>query len=128
MRQEREARRLVRDRSGGACEVCDQRRAVEFQHRKNRSQGGQWSASNGLDLCSDCHRHIHANPAEADAEGWTVRQWEHPDDKPVLTYCGYRRHDDYGDVTLLGWQRPVLEHVDGCDWWHTNECDRGCVA
>lgn len=125
---EKDARRIVRKRSGGRCEVCGLARAAEFQHRKNRSQGGQWHAANGLDVCSPCHRYIHDNPAIAAFEGWTVLSWEEPGQKFVKTLCGYRWHDDEGDVTNLGWERPVESHTSGCGWWTTNVCDCEAVA
>lgn len=73
---EQTARRIVRQRSGGDCEVrisgvC-KGRAREFHHRKNRSQGGQWTPSNALDLCSSCHMYITTHPAAAREKGWAV--------------------------------------------------------
>lgn len=85
---ENSARLLVRQRSGGICEVCGAAKATNFQHRKNRSQGGEWSASNGLDVCgmgnlSGCHGFIHQNPEAAAAHGWTVRSGMDPAEVPV---------------------------------------------
>jgi len=99
-------RRIVRQRSNGGCEVrvtgvC-LGRATNFQHRKNRSQGGRWLPSNGLDACGSgvhgCHGYIHAYPEESYRKGWSVPSWadpaavpfEHPDFGPVLL-------DDTGD-------------------------------
>lgn len=69
-------------RSGGVCEIrvagqCDGQ-AAEWQHRKNRSQGGTWAPSNGLHVCSPCHRFIHAHPELAKEKGWTVPPWAEP--------------------------------------------------
>lgn len=102
-------RRIVRQRSNGGCEVrvpgvC-LGRAGNFQHRKNRSQGGRWTPSNGLDVCGSgttgCHGYIHAHPKESYRKGWSVRSWddpaatpfEHPDFGPVLL-------DDVGDLHM----------------------------
>jgi hypothetical protein len=86
------ARRLVRERSGGMCEVCGVRPATNFQHRKNRSQGGQWSAANGLDVCGSgttgCHGFIHANPAKSYAAGWSVKGAFDESSMPVRTNRG----------------------------------------
>jgi hypothetical protein len=85
------ARRIVRQRSGGDCElriagVCEGR-ATNLQHRKNRSQGGQWTPSNGLDVCGTgtrgCHGFIHQHPAMAREKGWTVPSWADPEKTPV---------------------------------------------
>lgn len=74
-------------------------RACEWQHRKNRSQGGEWTAANGLDLCTRCHRAIHASPERAFSLGWTVRQSMNPADMPAMLRTDYGRqyvwlHDD----------------------------------
>lgn len=87
---EKKARQLVRDRSGGICERCSQARATEWQHRVNRSQGGTWSAENGLDLCSPCHRYVTGNWTESEANGWTVRGEDDPAERPVLIQNGSR--------------------------------------
>lgn len=97
---EKEARRLVRERSGGLCEVCGVRPATNYQHRKNRSQGGQWSAVNGLDVCGSgttgCHGRIHHSPAAAYEAGWSVKSWEDPAVVPVRTTRGLVLLDDEG--------------------------------
>lgn len=106
-KEEKEARRLVRERSGGICEVCGKARATNFQHRKNRSQAGQWSASNGLDVCGSGttgdHGYIHAHPAESYERGWSVHSWDDPSEVPVQTWRGWVLLDDEGSY---------LEHVE----------------
>jgi hypothetical protein len=74
-------------------------RAREWQHRKNRSQGGKWAAANGLDLCSRCHRVIHTSPEKAYSMGWSVRASMNPADMPAMLRTDYGRqyvwlHDD----------------------------------
>lgn len=88
---EKTGRSVVYERSNGVCEVCSAARATEWQHRKNRSQGGGWEPSNGLHVCSACHREIHADPVGAASRGHTVLSWEDPGRKAVLlrTMYGY---------------------------------------
>lgn len=104
-KQESEARRLVRERSGGVCEVCGAQRATNYQHRKNRSQGGQWSASNGLDVCGSGttgdHGYIHAHPAESYERGWSVKGAYDPAEVPVQTRHGLVLLDDEGGRTAV---------------------------
>lgn len=80
------ARRLVRERSGGLCEVCGTAKATNYQHRKGKahcSPEEMWAPSNGLDVCghgnaTGCHGLIHQNPTGAKANGWTVPSWGDP--------------------------------------------------
>ncbi len=63
------AKRHVYARSNGVCEamivgVCTYR-AREVHHVLRRSQGGTDHPDNLVDLCPDCHRWVHANPAAA---------------------------------------------------------------
>jgi hypothetical protein len=120
---EQRAREVVYERSGHVCEVCGHRRATEWHHRRNRSQGGPWEPSNGLHICNPCHRHITANPAEAFEEGWTVRSWEDWKTKPVKLWQGYCVLSDDGSWTNLGQEVPRLFHVAGCAFWTDELCD-----
>ena len=92
---EHRARQLVYARSAGVCERCGQSRATEWHHRRNRSQGGRWTAANGLHLCGGCHRWITEHPDEAAeaGRGWVVWAWQNPVEVPV-------RHAVYGLVVL----------------------------
>lgn len=87
---ETRARKVVYARSGGVCERCAQQKAAEWQHRKNRSQGGEWTAENGLHLCSPCHRHVTEHPAEGREYGWAVSRECDPATKRVLIQDGAR--------------------------------------
>jgi len=104
-KNEKEARRLVAERSGGICEVCGANRATNFQHRKNRSQGGPWSASNGLHACGSgttgCHGRMHQEPEEAYAFGWSVKGAADPASTPVRTCYGWVLLDDEGGRTAV---------------------------
>lgn len=129
---ETKARRIVSERSGGVCEVqlsgvC-QGRAGEWHHRRNRSQGGTWEPSNGLHLCSGCHRWITEHPAESYDEGWMLRAGHWPESTPVRTWHGYLLLDDAGDWTNLGFEKPLVEHAAGCEFWSHQPCDCGGVA
>lgn len=88
---EKTARAMVRERSGGVCEVCGTARATNYQHRKNRSQAGEWSVVNGLDVCGSgttgCHGWIHANPTKSYERGWMVHSWDDPANVPVRIGC-----------------------------------------
>lgn len=80
---ERDARKGTRKRSRGICECCGKRRACEWHHRRNRSQGGEWSLANGVDLCTQCHQWIGEHPAESYRLGWLVPNGVKPEDWPV---------------------------------------------
>ena len=99
---EKNGRDVVRDRSSGVCEGCGCSRAAEWQHRKNRSQGGGWNPANGLHLCTPCHAWIHANPTAAVERGWTVPEHLDPADVPVEHWQWGRVHlDDHGGIHLV---------------------------
>jgi hypothetical protein len=105
-KDEKEARRLVRERSGGVCEICSAARATDWHHRRNRSQGGKWTAANGMDLCRSCHRGITDTREEFYTVGWLVRSWEDEQAKPVSLAA-------FGLVLLGndgGW--TAVDHVD----------------
>jgi hypothetical protein len=114
---ERKGRQVVRLRSGGMCEICGTRQATDWQHRKNRSQGGDWLPSNGLDVCRTCHEEIHLNPEAAYANGWSVRQAMNPTDAPALLRTAYGQqymwlHDD-GTMDMADVAYEVLKAVSG---------------
>ena len=100
--EEREARRIVQERSGGTCEGCRRQPATDWAHRLPRSGGGKWQASNGLHLCRiDCHAWQHANTTTAVRMGWTVPRGQDPRDVPVwLPAYGWAFLLDTGDVRI----------------------------
>ena len=73
-------REVIRARSGGKCEMCFVRPAVHTHHRKSRSQGGQNTEANLLDVCAECHTYAHAHLDESYLTGVLVR----PRDDPAL--------------------------------------------
>jgi hypothetical protein len=85
------AKRLVTRRSGGLCEVrvnglCA-RWGRDFSHRVARSQGGMWTASDGLHACRFCHSAVtdtHGNRALYVANGWILDRRHDPDGRLVL--------------------------------------------
>ena len=83
---ELDAREIVNLRDRGVCVKCLRRHTVfgiSYDHRKNRSQGGDWAASNGQLLCGDgttgCHGWVTEHPKEAVDEGWAVPGWKAAD-------------------------------------------------
>jgi hypothetical protein len=103
---ENNGREVVRLRVGdGGCEVridmvCTGA-AQEWHHRRNRTQGGTWDASNGLKACSRCHHAITTAASrytEFAANGWIVRSKENWATKRVLYRGRWALLDDTGDV------------------------------
>ena len=78
---EADARRITRDRAGGAeerCELCGAPGPLEFSHRQARSQGGRWAPSNGIRACRTCHMDLHAHPEYAYRHGLFVPSHQDP--------------------------------------------------
>lgn len=86
--EESAARDLVMTRAEGLCEGCGKAEPLEWSHRKARSQGGPWCASNGMALCRPCHRFAHAHPIVAKQLGWHVSSYSNPETRLAWT----RRH------------------------------------
>ncbi len=98
-------REIVMLRDKGVCVRClrvDPVWGVNHDHRKNRSQGGDWAPSNGQLLCGSgttgCHGWKTANPRLAVTEGFSVPSWPQAD--PAQWPA--RR---LGPSGLLGWAR-----------------------
>lgn len=103
---EKRAREIVRGRSGDVCERCGSARATNMHHRKNRSQGGQWLASNLLHLCGSgttgCHGFIGGHPVVSYEQGWMVRRVADPAKSPVWLFgWGFVFLTDAGDVEVF---------------------------
>lgn len=118
---EAEARRIVRERSEGICEIVVPgiclKRAAGVHHRLKRSHGGAWAPSNLLDACGSgttgCHGYTEAHPAWARDEGlWLMTGDGDPRDVSVhmrwmnakswwlLDDEGILEHDLGGDFEL----------------------------
>lgn len=80
---EKLARRLVRERAEGRCEVCWIAPGTDTHHRRNRSQGGKWEPENLMLLCHSHHMWITVNPKRAREQGWTVPSYADPATTPV---------------------------------------------
>lgn len=115
---EAEARRIVRERSEGICEivvpgVC-QKRAAGVHHRLKRSHGGPWAPSNLLDACGSgttgCHGYTERNPTWAKEHGLWLMTNEDP-----LEISVYMRW-----VNAKSWW--VLDD-EGCLTWDGAEFD-----
>jgi hypothetical protein len=120
---ERRARAVVKERSGGWCELGCGRPAQSWSHRVARSQGGPWSPVNGLGLCSlgsgdpGCHTWTGRWITLACAGGWRLRSWQDPAAEPVwlapacppLPAGWYLLLPDGGlDAVTLDRPRPVM--------------------
>jgi hypothetical protein len=84
------ARTLVHARSGGHCEAniagwC-RTGATDWHHRKARSLGGRWDASNGMHLCRACHAWITEHPLGAAKRGWYLATGQEPSVAPMKRF------------------------------------------
>ena len=95
---EKKARVIVRERSGGLCEIDQCGPATDWHHRKNRSQGGRWTPANGLHLAAPCHRRVTEHPLEACGNGWSVLSWQDPATVPVRLWHGTYYLTDTGGL------------------------------
>lgn len=86
---ESRTRALVAERSGGWCEICGVMRAESVHHRRKRSQGGPWSASNCVHVCGDgvrgCHGWVEHHPHAAHEKGFHLEHGEKPAETPIIS-------------------------------------------
>lgn len=102
-------RGIIRERSGGLCEVqvaCEGIAAVQQHHRRTRGMGSTKRPesnlpANGLHICVPCHVHIGAHPSQAYGAGWLVRQSSEPALVPVLYRGNWVKLDDLGNLTAV---------------------------
>lgn len=125
MNSEKKSRAIVKQRSGGICElripeVC-LGLAHSMHHRRKRSQGGPWSPSNMIHTCGDgtrgCHGLITNTRREYYDAGWIVHSWDRWDITPALVHTEQFGHDyvllsDAGGVTRAPWPQQVEGHPD----------------
>jgi hypothetical protein len=101
---EKSCREIVYQRAERLCERCCRGGPVlTVHHRKNRSQGGVWTAGNCVLLCgtgvSGCHGWVGANSTEASVYGFHVSPWRDPLEVPILWRGSDWAHlDDEGNV------------------------------
>jgi hypothetical protein len=118
------ARRAVKGRSGGWCEIqlpgCFGR-ALDWHHRRLKGQGGLWQVSNGLHLCRWCHEAVtntRGRRAEFEANGWLVRSsGAAPAGVSALIHTvrfgrAWVLLDDRGGVALAPWPPHPVGHPD----------------
>lgn len=85
-----EQRRLLFERTGGACEWCGRvlwEERFDAHHRQLRSRGGTWALSNLVAVHPECHTNdagsIHMHPRLAKSRGFMVSAWADPRAIPV---------------------------------------------
>lgn len=87
-----DTRQIVNTRSGGRCEKCGLKPAIQQHHRQNRGRLGPREglneASNALDLCLGCHDWIGRNIAKSRDYGWAVSFYQDPAQVPVHLWDG----------------------------------------
>jgi HNH endonuclease len=99
-----QVRAIIRERADNYCEYCGLNRGVEIHHRRPRGMGGTVRestnvASNGLLLCSECHRWAESKRTEALLMGVLLLQIQNPL-KSAVKYRGrYIYLDDLGNLT-----------------------------
>jgi|SRR5690606_17198746 len=72
---------------------------AELAHRMRRREGGHRKYGI-IRLCRACHRWSHANPKQAEAQGYIVSAFSDPEEMvniPILTRWGWRRLNDQGE-------------------------------
>lgn len=106
-------RALIRDRSGGCCEVCGEWSSdMQHHHRRARGMGSTKRPetnmpANGLLLCGSCHRHVESHRALAYENGWLVHQTASPRDVAVLRRGEWVELDDLGGVNPVERQAVI---------------------
>ncbi len=100
--EERLARRLLRQRSGGWCEVDRAARSTDYSHRIGAGVGGTWSVANAIAMCREHHTWLHAHPALARAgRGWRLLSTDVPVELPALLAGGWFLLDVEGGATQV---------------------------
>lgn len=86
--EELTARRIVKQRSNGVCEICGRREATDMAHRVGAGVGGGWRVVNLLHACRQCHSTNHNKPQNAYDHGWHLRSYQTPEEEPTLLTHG----------------------------------------
>lgn len=82
--EEKDCREVVKNRSGGLCEICGKRSATDMAHRVGAGQNGKWMPANILHACRFCHSYNHDNPKNSYDHGWHLQSHLNPLKEPVL--------------------------------------------
>lgn len=103
---EKTCRKIVKERSGGHCELTGRRDGcMSYHHRLKKSQGGAWTPENVVLVNGTgtvgAHGWIEANPKAAAEIGFHVRPWEKSAEKPILLHGKYwvKLHDTKPEYT-----------------------------
>lgn len=114
------ARGLVKERSGGDCEIrmlgCHGT-ATDWHHRLRQSQGGKWHVQNGLHLCRFCHEAVtntRGHREEHERKGWLVPSHEDPALKKCWIYT-----QEYGREWVFLLEEPPF--VELAPWPERDE-------
>lgn len=116
---ETKCRSIVRERSGGLCEICSTP-GVQMHHRRNRSQGGSWTPQNIMHLCVGCHGRVTLHPSWATENGYTIQgrlDGDAPETVPVLIRGERCILEDDGSVVVIP---PVTAVCPDCPLWARN--------
>jgi hypothetical protein len=124
-------REIVMLRDKGVCVRCrrvDPVFGVNHDHRKNRSQGGDWAPSNGQLMCGSgttgCHGFVTSHPKAALAEGYAVPSWGDPAEWPARRWIktdngtvreGWVLYDDDGTYEEIT-EAEAMERMQGAGW------------
>ncbi len=87
-------REIIRERSGGVCELCRSRPATNMHHRRPRGMGGTKQKIHTpawiLDTCGSgihgCHGLIESYRNIAYTNGWLLRAHQHPATTPAWLF------------------------------------------
>lgn len=110
---------VVRERSGGLCEVCRgaNGRGTQTHHRQPRGMGGAHGVGRAVNrpsalvrLCTHCHGWVESHRTAAEALGLLVRRPAEPGAQPVWLDTVYGRGwwllDDEG---CYGWVHDLAD-------------------
>jgi hypothetical protein len=103
--EERKAKKILKVRSQGICEVCGRAAAQQAHHRKKA--GREWTPENLLHVCglgnySGCHGLIEQNPTASKEQGWWLEPHQNPARAHVwLAGYGYAFLTPAGDIVQV---------------------------
>lgn len=94
------AREKVRERQLGQCAMCGTGYS-DLHHRQRRREGGH-GVHNLVGLCRTDHAWVHANPAQAQVDGYIVGVHETDvESAPIKTFVGWVRFTKDGGTVFV---------------------------